>query len=124
MFKKIVSSIVGDANKKIINNLKPSVAAINALEPQLTPLSDDALRERSLALKERVAGGAELDDVLAEAFALAREASRRSIGLRPYDVQLMGGMLLHQSEVVEMRTGEGKTLVATLPLYLLSLIHI
>jgi len=118
MFKKIVSSIVGDANKKIINNLKPSVAAINALEPQLTPLSDDALRERSLVLKERVAGGAELDDVLVEAFALAREASRRSIGLRPYDVQLMGGMLLHQSEVVEMRTGEGKTLVATLPLYL------
>jgi len=118
MFKKIVSSIVGDANKKIINNLKPSVTAINALEPQLTPLSDDALRERSLALKERVAGGVELDDALPEAFALAREASRRSIGLRPYDVQLMGGMLLHQSEVVEMRTGEGKTLVATLPLYL------
>ena len=105
MFKKIVSSIVGDANKKIINNLKPSVTAINALEPQLTPLSDDALRERSLALKERVAGGVELDDALPEAFALAREASRRSIGLRPYDVQLMGGMLLHQSEVVEMRTG-------------------
>ncbi len=118
MFKKIVSSIVGDANKKIINNLKPSVAAVNALEPQLTPLSDEALRERSLALKERVAGGAEMDDVLDEAFALVREASRRTIGLRPYDVQLMGGMLLHQAEVVEMRTGEGKTLVATLPLYL------
>ena len=65
-----------------------------------------------------MAGGVELDDALPEAFALAREASRRSIGLRPYDVQLMGGMLLHQSEVVEMRTGEGKTLVATLPLYL------
>ena len=86
MFKKIVSSIVGDANKKIINNLKPSVTAINALEPQLKPLSDDALRERSLALKERVAGGAELDDVLNEAFALVREASRRAIAMRPYDV--------------------------------------
>jgi len=102
MFKKIVSSIVGDANKKIINNLKPSVAAVNALEPQLTPLSDEALRERSLALKERVAGGTEMDDVLDEAFALVREASRRTIGLRPYDVQLMGGMLLHQAEVVDI----------------------
>ena len=118
MFKKILSSIVGDPNKKIITNLRPTVAQINALEPQLKSLSDEALRERSLELKERVAGGETLDDVLPEAFALVREASRRTIGLRPYDVQLMGGMLLHQGEVVEMRTGEGKTLVATLPLYL------
>ena len=84
MFKKIVSSIVGDANKKIINNLKPSVTAINALEPQLTPLSDDALRERSLALKERMAGGAELDDVLTEAFALALSLIHISQPTRPY----------------------------------------
>ena len=118
MFKRIVSSIVGDPNKKIINNLKPDVAAIGALESELKALSDDALRERSLDLKERVAGDVELEDVLIEAFALVREASRRTIGLRPYDVQLMGGILLHQGEVIEMRTGEGKTLVATLPLYL------
>ncbi|CUS03895.2 protein of unknown function [Candidatus Promineifilum breve] len=118
MFKKIVSSIVGDPNKKIINNLRPTVNTVGEMEPALQRLSDEALRERSAALKDRVAGGAALDDVLPEAYALAREASRRAIGLRPYDVQVMGGMLLHQGEVVEMRTGEGKTLVATLPLYL------
>jgi preprotein translocase subunit SecA len=118
MFKKLVSSIVGDPNKKIINNLRPTVAAINEMEAALKGAPDDALRERTTDLKDRVAGGAALDDILPEAFALVREASRRSIGLRHYDVQLMGGMLLHQGEVVEMRTGEGKTLVATLPLYL------
>jgi preprotein translocase subunit SecA len=118
MFKKLVTSIVGDPNKKIINNLKPSVQAIGDLETVLKPLPDEALRERTLLLKERVAAGESLDDVLVEAFALVREASRRAIGLRHYDVQLLGGMLLHQGEVVEMRTGEGKTLVATLPLYL------
>ena len=118
MFKKILTSIVGDANKKVINRLRPTVAEINALESGLELLSDDDLRERSLALKERATGGEELDDLVPEAFALVREASRRAIGLRHYDVQLMGGMLLHQGEVLEMRTGEGKTLVATLPLYL------
>ena len=118
MFKKIVSSIVGDPNKKIINNLRPTVNAVGEMEAALQRLPDEAFRERTAALKERVAGGAALDDVLPEAFALVREASRRAIGLRHYDVQIMGGMLLHQGEVVEMRTGEGKTLVATLPLYL------
>ncbi|HNS40306.1 MAG TPA: preprotein translocase subunit SecA, partial [Promineifilum sp.] len=118
MFKKIVSSIVGDPNKKIINNLRPTVAAIAAFEPELKQLPDEAFRERTTVLKERVAAGESLDAVLPEAFALVREASRRAIGLRHYDVQLMGGVLLHQGEVVEMRTGEGKTLVATLPLYL------
>ncbi|WP_374689306.1 preprotein translocase subunit SecA, partial [Promineifilum sp.] len=118
MFKKLVSSIVGDPNKKIINNLRPTVAAISELEAALKGVPDEVLRERTATLKERVGGGASLDDVLPEAFALVREASRRSIGLRHYDVQLMGGILLHQGEVVEMRTGEGKTLVATLPLYL------
>ncbi len=118
MFKKIVSSIVGDPNKKIINNLRPTVSAVAAFEPELQRLPDEAFRERTAALKERVAAGEDLDDILPEAFALVREASRRAIGLRHYDVQLMGGVLLHQGEVVEMRTGEGKTLVATLPLYL------
>ncbi|MBP6786905.1 MAG: preprotein translocase subunit SecA [Candidatus Promineofilum sp.] len=118
MFKKIVSSIVGDPNKKIINNLRPTVSIVNEMEPALQGLPDEALRERTAILKERVASGESLDDVLPEAFALVREASRRTIALRPYDVQIMGGMLLFDGEVVEMRTGEGKTLVATLPLYL------
>src|SRR5690606_4328695 len=113
MFKKIVSSIVGDPNKKIINNLRPIVQAVGELEPVLKQLPDEALRERTAALKERVAGGADLDDILPEAYALVREASRRAIGQRHYDVQIMGGILLHQGEVIEMRTGEGKTLVAT-----------
>ncbi len=118
MFKKIVSSIVGDPNKKIINNLRPTVDAINRMEDELKRLPDEAFQERTTALKERAAAGMALDELLPEAFALVREASRRSIGLRHYDVQLMGGILLHRGDVVEMRTGEGKTLVATLPLYL------
>ncbi len=118
MFKKLVTSIVGDPNKKIINNLRPIVSAVAEFEPELQRLPDEAFRERTAALKERVAAGATLDDILPEAFALVREASRRAIGLRHYDVQLMGGVLLHRGDVVEMRTGEGKTLVATLPLYL------
>jgi preprotein translocase subunit SecA len=118
MFKKIVSSIVGDPNKKIINNLRPLVTAVSEFEPELKQLPDDAFRERTAALKDRVAAGTEIDEVLPEAYALVREASRRAIGLRHYDVQIMGGILLHRGEVVEMRTGEGKTLVATLPLYL------
>ncbi len=118
MFKKIVSSIVGDPNKKIINNLRPIVGDVGEREATLQHLPDEAFRERTAELKERVAAGASLDDILPEAYALVREASRRAIGLRPYDVQIMGGVLLHRGEVVEMRTGEGKTLVATLPLYL------
>ncbi|MEZ4517138.1 MAG: preprotein translocase subunit SecA [Chloroflexota bacterium] len=118
MFKKLVTSIVGDPNKKIINNLRPDVDAVTAMEPEIQALSDDGIRERVSLLRERVAEGETLDDVLVEMFALVREAALRAIGLRHYDVQLMGGMLLHQGEVVEMRTGEGKTLVATLPLAL------
>jgi preprotein translocase subunit SecA len=118
MFKKLVNSIVGDPNKKIINNLRPEVDAVTALEPEMQALSAEEMRERAAELRERVAEGESLDDILVETFALVREASRRAIGLRPYDVQIMGGMLLHQGEVVEMRTGEGKTLVATLPLVL------
>ena len=118
MFKKIVSSIVGDPNKKIINNLRPTVSAVGEYESGLKQLPDEVFRDRTAERKDRVAAGPDLDDVLPEAYALVREASRRAIGLRPYDVQLMGGTLLHQGDVVEMRTGEGKTLVATLPLYL------
>jgi preprotein translocase subunit SecA len=118
MFKKIVSKFVGDPNKKIIQDLQPLVDEIGAYEPELQTLTDEELRERSASLRQRFDAGETFDDLMAEAFALVREASVRTIGLRHYDVQLMGGALLHRGEVVEMRTGEGKTLVATLPLYL------
>lgn len=118
MFKKLVSKIVGDPNQKIIQNLDPLVEEIGAFESELQQLGNEQLRERSLALRQQIEDGASLDELMAEAFALVREASVRTIGLRHYDVQLMGGALLHRGEVVEMRTGEGKTLVATLPLYL------
>jgi preprotein translocase subunit SecA len=118
MFKKIVSKIVGDPNKKIIAELQPIVEAVEALEAGLQTLSNDELKAITGVLKERLAAGETLDDLLPEAYALVREASSRTTGLRHYDVQIMGGVLLHRSEVVEMRTGEGKTLVATLPLYL------
>jgi preprotein translocase subunit SecA len=118
MFKKFVSSLVGDPNKKIINNLRPIVDAVNAREPALQALPDEGLRDQTAQLKARLAAGETLDDILVDTFALVREAARRAIGLRHYDVQIMGGILLHRGDVVEMRTGEGKTLVATLPLVL------
>ena len=118
MFKKLVSKIVGDPDKKVIENLKPLVAEITALEPEMQALSDEELREKAAELRERHEAGETLDDLLVEAFALVREASVRTTGLRHYDVQLMGGILLHRNEVIEMRTGEGKTLVGTAPLFL------
>ncbi len=118
MFKKLVSKIVGDPNKKIIAELRPVVAEVAAFEPELQRLSDDELRNRTSALRERAESEEPLDELLPEAYALVREASVRTTGLRHYDVQIMGGILLHRGEVVEMRTGEGKTLVATLPLFL------
>ncbi|MCA9942074.1 MAG: hypothetical protein KC449_01265, partial [Anaerolineales bacterium] len=118
MFKKLVSKFVSDPNQKIINSLKPTVQQVADLEPQMQQLSVEELRAKTAELKERFAAGETLDDLLPEAFALVREASVRTTGLRHYDVQIMGGVLLHQSEVVEMRTGEGKTLVGTLPLFL------
>ncbi len=118
MFKKLVRTIVGDPTQKYLDTLKPIVTEVADLEPGLQTLGDAELRQRSLDLRARVDEGAELEEVLPEAFALVREASVRTIGLRHYDVQIMGGVLLHRGEVLEMRTGEGKTLVATLPLYL------
>jgi len=122
MFKKIVSKIVGDPNKKIIADLQPIVEAVAALEPGLQKLSNEELKAKTGVLKERLAADETLEDLLPEAYALVREASVRTTGLRHYDVQIMGGVLLHRGEVVEMRTGEGKTLVATLPLYLNALL--
>jgi preprotein translocase subunit SecA len=118
IFKTFLNKIVGDPNEKILNSLRPTVEEVAALEPELKELSDEALRAETQSLKERYQEGENLDDLLPEAFALVREASRRATGLRHYDVQMMGGILLHRGDVIEMRTGEGKTLVATLPLFL------
>src|SRR5207302_9297318 len=98
--------------------LLPVVAAINELEPQLRELSDIDLAAKTIEFKERLAQGTPLDDLLTEAFAVVREAGRRVLNMRHFDVQLIGGMVLHKGKIAEMKTGEGKTLVATLPAYL------
>src|SRR6185312_2282018 len=98
--------------------LRPIVDQINALEDEMKALTDEELRERTADFKEELANGATLDDILPDAFAVVREAGRRAIGMRHFDVQLIGGIVLHQGKIAEMRTGEGKTLVATLPSYL------
>ncbi|MFQ3660899.1 MAG: preprotein translocase subunit SecA [Chloroflexaceae bacterium] len=113
-----LKKIVGDGNDKALSQIKPLVDSINRLEPEYQALSDEALQGKTTAFRERLAAGETLDDLLPEAFAAVREAARRTIGLRHYDVQLIGGIVLHQGKIAEMKTGEGKTLVATLPLYL------
>jgi preprotein translocase subunit SecA len=114
----LARKLFGSSNDRKVKALGGRVAAINALEPGLKALDDDALRARTGELKQRVANGESLDSVLHESFALVREAATRSLGQRHYDVQLQGGMVLHGGGIAEMRTGEGKTLVATLPGYL------
>ena len=118
MLKNFVKLLGGDPNKRTINKLAQTADEINNYEPQFEALSDDALRAKTDEFRRRLAQGETLDDILPEAFAAVREASKRTIGLRHYDIQLVGGIVLHQGRVAEMRTGEGKTLVATLPLYL------
>ena len=118
MFKKIIRILGGDPNKREIDRYSELIEAINSLEQGYEALSDDELRHRTQEFKQRIALGETLDDLLIEAFAAVREASKRTIGLRHYDVQLIGGIVLHKGKIAEMRTGEGKTLVATLPIYL------
>ncbi|HWQ11541.1 MAG TPA: preprotein translocase subunit SecA [Roseiflexaceae bacterium] len=113
-----IKKIFGDSNERALKAIEPAVRAINALEPQFQALSDEQLRAKTDEFKRRLAEGETLDDILPEAFATVREAARRTIGQRHYDVQLIGGIVLHQGKIAEMKTGEGKTLVATLPLYL------
>ncbi|HMP62999.1 MAG TPA: preprotein translocase subunit SecA, partial [Phenylobacterium sp.] len=108
----------GSSNDRKVKAFQARVGKINALEPQMQALSDEALRGKTAEFRDRLAKGATLDDLLEEAFAVVREGSRRAIGLRHFDVQLVGGMVLHRGGIAEMRTGEGKTLVATLPVYL------
>ena len=118
MIGAIARKLFGSSNERRIKSYLPRVAAINALERDLEGLSDEALRARRDAFKQQVAEDASLDDILVEAFATCREAAKRTLGQRHFDVQLMGGMILHEGRISEMKTGEGKTLVATLPVYL------
>ena len=107
-----------DANEREISRLRRTVEIVNSLEAEISALSDGELAAKTPELKERLAGGATLDELLPEAFAVVREAAKRTVGMRHFDVQLMGGQVLHEGKVAEMKTGEGKTLVATLPVYL------
>lgn len=115
MFNFIVSKIFGSRNERFIKKLKPQIDQINALEPEMEKLTDEQFPEKIAQFKEEAAGGRSLDDMLPEVFALVREAGKRSLGMRHYDVQMVGGMVLHGGRIAEMKTGEGKTLVATLP---------
>jgi preprotein translocase subunit SecA len=118
MFGAVARKLFGSANERRIRAFRPRVDAINALEKELEKLSDDALRARTEAFRQEIADGKALDDILVPAFATVREAAKRTLGQRHFDVQLIGGMVLHEGRISEMKTGEGKTLVATLPVYL------
>src|ERR1700716_579697 len=114
----LLAKVVGTQNERELKRLRPIVAQVNALEPGTTALSDEQLRAKTAEFKQRVAKGESLDELLPEAFAVVREAGRRVLNMRHFDVQLIGGLALHRGMIAEMKTGEGKTLVATLPAYL------
>ena len=118
MFAGLARKMFGSANDRRVKSYRPRVDEINALEKELEKLSDDALRARTDAFKKQLADGKTLDDILVPAFATCREAAKRTLKQRHFDVQLIGGMILHEGRISEMKTGEGKTLVATLPVYL------
>ncbi|MFL5021002.1 preprotein translocase subunit SecA [Microvirga tunisiensis] len=118
MFGSLAKKIFGSVNDRRLKSYRPKVAAINAMEAELEALSDEQLRARTEDFKAQLAAGKTLDDILVPAFATVREAAKRTLGQRHFDVQLIGGMVLHEGSIAEMRTGEGKTLVATLPVYL------
>ncbi|MBO0758167.1 MAG: DEAD/DEAH box helicase, partial [Bradyrhizobiaceae bacterium] len=118
MIGALARKIFGSSNDRRIRAYQPRVEAINALEAELEKLSDDALRARTESFKKEVAEGKSLDDLLVPAFATVREAAKRTLEQRHFDVQLIGGMVLHEGKIAEMKTGEGKTLVATLAVYL------
>src|SRR5581483_162693 len=118
MLTSVARKLFGSANDRRVRKYQPRVDQINALEKELEKLSDDALRARTEQFRKELADGKTLDDILVPAFATCREASKRTLGQRHFDVQLIGGMILHEGKIAEMKTGEGKTLVATLPVYL------
>src|SRR5881396_351356 len=118
MLDTLLAKVVGTQNERELKRLRPIVAEVNALEPTIKALSDEQLRKKTVELRERFKNGETLDDLLPEAFAVVREAGRRVLNMRHFDVQLIGGAVLHKGKIAEMKTGEGKTLVATLPAYL------
>src|SRR6059036_114880 len=118
MIQKLLAKVIGTQNERDLKRLEPIVGEVNAFEASITPLSDERLRAKTPELRERLAKGETLDDLLPEAFAVVREAGRRTVNMRHFDVQLIGGAVLHRGAIAEMKTGEGKTLVATLPAYL------
>ena len=113
-----VKKLFGDSNEKELKRMQTVVDAVNALEPDMQKLSDASLTGKTREFKERLEKGETLDEIMPEAFAAVREASRRVLGMRQFDVQILGGITLHEGNIAEMRTGEGKTLVATMPVYL------
>jgi preprotein translocase subunit SecA len=117
-FGSLAKKVFGTPNDRKIKATRPLIDKINALEPQFQALSDEGIKEATTKLKARAVAGESLDALLPEAFANCREAARRALGLRAFDTQLMGGIFLHQGNIAEMKTGEGKTLVATFPAYL------
>ena len=118
MILNFLTKVFGSQNERNLKRLLPLVEQINALEPEIQALSDEELQAQTPRFKERIDNGESLDDLLPEAFATVREASKRTLEMRHFDVQLIGGIVLHQGKIAEMKTGEGKTLVATLPAYL------
>ena len=118
MISKVLTKVFGSRNQRLLKQMNKSVEQINALESDFEALDDAALVAKTDELKQRVADGQSVESLIPEAFAAVREASKRSLGLRPFDVQMIGGMVLHEGKIAEMRTCEGKTLVATLPAYL------
>src|SRR5213595_284713 len=118
MLDTLLAKVVGTQNDRELKRLRPIVAEVNAFEPAIAALSDDQLRAKTVEFRQRLANGESLDDLLPEAFAVVRETGRRVLSMRHFDVQLIGGAVLHKGKIAEMKTGEGKTLVATLPAYL------
>src|SRR5689334_13201689 len=118
MIGALARKFFGSANDRRIKSYMPRVGEINALESEVAALSDEALKARTAEFRKELAAGKTLDDILVPAFATVREAAKRTLGQRHFDVQLIGGMVLHEGDIAEMKTGEGKTLVATLAVYL------
>ncbi len=118
MLNSLLTKVFGTKHERDLKRMAPTVAAINEVEPAMRSLSDERLRAKTAEFRDKLAQGASLDEVLVPAFAAVREAARRAVDMRPFDVQLVGGIVLHEGKIAEMKTGEGKTLVATLPVYL------
>ena len=123
MFNTIIRKVIGTKNDRELKRLGMTLLEVNDFEPRMMALSDAELKAKTSYFKERIKNGAELEDIIAEAFAAAREASRRTLLMRPFDVQVIGGLVLHEGKIAEMKTGEGKTLAATMPIYLNALLE-